>query len=48
MDKKKIKSYFGLILAIGSVIAYREIPPYWFLFMWIPITIGYELYFHTD
>ena len=42
---KMIAQMLGLLLAVFGVVCYRELPVGWNILMWIPITIGYSLYF---
>ena len=45
MENKKIFKILGLAMAISGVVAYRELPEMWHVIMWIPISIGYSLWF---
>ncbi len=45
MEKKKILGVFGLLLAICSILLKEEIQSFWDIFLWLPISLGYALYF---
>ena len=45
-NKRNIIKYLGIMIAVVGVIAYRYMPDGWHIFMWIPITIGYGLYYN--
>lgn len=36
---------FGYLFAIAGVIAYRELPQWWHLTMWVPIVFGFSIAF---
>ena len=43
-----MKWYFRtlfLLMATGSVVAFRELPGGWNMLMWIPIAIGFGVYY---
>ena len=44
-QRNYILAHIGLTFAIGGVIAYRLLPNYWYLLMWLPITCGYAVWF---
>lgn len=48
MKIKTIIGMLGLLLAIFSILLKEEIQSLWDLFLWLPITIGYAIWFHTD
>jgi len=43
--KEKVIRFGGLLIAIIGVISYRELPQLWYLLSWIPISIGYYLFY---
>ena len=38
-------NFIGILIGSVGVVGYRYMPQGWHLLMWIPITIGYALYF---
>ena len=35
-----------LLAGVIGVVYYRELPQYWNLLMWIPIAIGFKIYYN--
>ena len=44
----KIKNILGLLIASIGIIAYRELPQYWYMLMLIPINIGYAMFWENN
>ena len=39
-----VRSIF-LIIGVIGVTAFRYLPNYWYLLMWIPISVGFGIYY---
>ncbi len=48
MKEEKILGLLGLLLAIVSILLKEEIQSLWDVFLWLPISIGYALWFNSD
>ena len=43
--KETIIRNIFLFIAICGVAGYRSLPDYWYFLMWIPIVLGYNIYY---